>query len=44
MFTDAFDEVNWSHVHGTLSNKVPQLFQLWACKQVINIVATNKNH
>jgi len=43
MFTDAFDEVDWPHVHRTLNEEVPRLFQVWACKQVMNIAATNKN-
>jgi hypothetical protein len=43
MFTDAFDEVDWPHVHRTLHEEVSQLFQVWACKQVMNIAATNKN-
>jgi hypothetical protein len=43
MFTDAFDEVDWPHVHRTLHEEVSRLFQVWACKQVMNIVATNKN-
>ena len=43
MFTDAFDEVDWPQVHRTLNEEVPQLFQIWACKQVMNIAATNKN-
>ena len=42
MFKDAFDEVDWPHVHWILNEEVPQLFQVWACKQVMNIVATNK--
>jgi hypothetical protein len=42
MFTDAFDEVDWPHVHRTLNDEVPRLFQVWACKQVMNIAATNK--
>jgi hypothetical protein len=41
MFTDALDEVDWPHVHGTLNEEVPRLFQVWACKQVMNIAATN---
>ncbi len=40
---DAFDEVDWPHVHRTLNKEVPRLFQVWACKQVMNIAATNKN-
>jgi hypothetical protein len=43
MFTDAFDKVDWPQVHRTLTKEVPRLFQVWACKQVMNIVATNKN-
>ena len=43
MFTDAFDEVAWPHVHHTLNEEVPRLFQVWACKQVMGISATNKN-
>ncbi len=43
MFTDAFDEVDWPHVHRTLHEEVPQLFQVWACKQVMNIAAMNKH-
>jgi hypothetical protein len=43
MFTDAFDEVDWPNVHRTLNKEVPRLFQVWACKQVMNISATNKN-
>lgn len=29
-------------MHYTLSETVPRLFQLWACKQVMNIAATNE--
>ncbi len=43
MFTDAFVEVDWPQVHRTLSDEVPRLFQVWACKQVMNLAATNKN-
>jgi hypothetical protein len=43
MFTNAFDEVALPHVHCTLNEEMPQLFQIWACKQVIGISATNKN-
>ncbi len=39
MFTVAFDEVDWSQVHRTLTKEVPRLFQVWVCKQVMNIVA-----
>ena len=43
MSTGAFDKVDWPHVHRTLNKEVPRLFQIWACKQVMNIAATNKN-
>jgi hypothetical protein len=43
IFTDAFDEVDWPNVYRTLNEKVPRLFQVWACKKVMNISATNKN-
>ena len=39
---DRFDLVDWSHVGRTLLSEVPKLFQLWACKQVMGIAATNK--
>jgi len=43
MFTDAFEVVDWPHVHRTLNKEVSRLFQVWACKQVMNIAATTKN-
>jgi len=43
MFTDTFDEVDWSQVHWTLNEEVPRLFQVWAYKQMMNLAATNKN-
>jgi hypothetical protein len=39
MFTDVFDEFDWPHVHQTLHEEVPRLFQVWACTQVMNIAA-----
>ena len=42
LFADEFDLVAWSHVHRTLTTEVPILFQLWACKQVMGVAATNK--
>ncbi len=42
MFTDTFDEVDWPQVHWTLNEEVPRLFQVWAYKQVMNLVVTNK--
>ena len=38
---EAFEEVAWRQVHDTLHD-LPRLFQIWACKQVTNIAATNK--
>ena len=35
-----FKEVDWGLVYDTL-HEVPPLLQLWACKQVMNIVGTN---
>jgi hypothetical protein len=43
MFTDTFDEVDWSQVHWTLNEEVPRVFQVWASNQVMNLAATNKN-
>jgi hypothetical protein len=43
MFTNTFDKVDWPNVYRTLNKEVPRLFQVWACKQVMNITATNKN-
>ncbi len=42
MSTDVFDKVDWPHVHRTLNEEVPRLFQIWVCKQVMNIAATSK--
>jgi hypothetical protein len=38
--SDQFDLIDWEMVHSLLCG-VPELFQLWACKQVANIAATN---
>ena len=35
-----FKEVAWSLVYDT-SHEVPRLFQIWACKKVMNIVGKN---
>jgi hypothetical protein len=43
MFTNTFNEVDWPQVYRTLNEEVPRLFQVWACKQVMNIMATNIN-
>ena len=42
LFAHRFEQVDWPHVHRTFSEKVPKLFQFWACKQVMQIAATNK--
>ena len=36
-----FDRVDWEVVHGALVT-VPRMFQVWACKQVWGIAATNR--
>ena len=41
-FGQQFDSVDWDMVKKAL-NKVPQMFQIWACKQVMNIAPTNRN-
>jgi hypothetical protein len=43
LFTDAFVKVDLPQVHWTLNKEVPWMFQVWTCKQVMNIAATNKN-
>ncbi len=43
MISNTFDEVNWPHVHQTLNEEVPWLFQVLACKKVMNIAVMNKN-
>ncbi len=35
-----FDEIDWKYVHAALEG-VPQMFQIWACKQVLGIANTN---
>jgi hypothetical protein len=42
MLMDAFDKVDWPQVHQMLTKEVPRLFQVWVCKQVMNITVTNK--
>jgi hypothetical protein len=37
---DQFDLLAWKYVHVVLE-EVPRLLQLWACKQVMSITATN---
>ena len=37
---NVFKEVSWRLVYDTLQ-EVPRLFQIWACKQVMNKAGTN---
>jgi len=38
-----FMEVAWDHVFRTLRDNVPRMFQVWACKQVMDIAGTFHN-
>ena len=38
----SFQDVAWRQVYNALDS-VPQLFQLWACKQVMEVAGTNLN-
>ena len=40
---DQFEQVDWPMVHETL-HKVPRMFQVWDCKQVMGIAGTNFNY
>ena len=40
MSTHSFQEVAWRQVYNTL-HLVPRLFQLWACKQVMEVAGIN---
>jgi hypothetical protein len=40
LYGQQFDSVDWEAVHGAL-HQVPWMFQIWACKQVMNIAPTN---
>jgi hypothetical protein len=42
LYAPQFDSVDWEMVHEAL-NRVPRMFQIWACKQVMNIAPTNGN-
>ena len=42
LMPDQFEQVDWPMVHTTL-HKVPRMFQIWACKQVMDIAGTNFN-
>ncbi len=42
MYGPQFDTIDWEMVHTALC-RVPQMFQIWACKQVMDIAPTNGN-
>jgi hypothetical protein len=42
LYAHAFDKVDWQSFHLSLLH-VPQLFQIWACKQVMGISPANGN-
>ena len=42
IFTDAFDEVAWPHVHRTLNEEVPRLFQVWVGAALENFPACKR--
>jgi hypothetical protein len=42
LYAQAFDKVDWESVHSSLW-RVPRLFQIWACKQVMGIPPDNGN-
>ena len=42
LMPDQFEQVDWPIVHTTL-HKAPCMFQIWACKQVMDIAGTNFN-
>lgn len=39
LYPQEFNSLDWESIHGALT-KVPRLFQIWACKQVMNIAGT----
>ena len=42
LFTHSFDLVDWDMVYSAL-RRVPRMFQIWACKQVMDIAPANGN-
>ncbi len=42
LFADKFDKVDWEIIHFTL-HRVPRMFQIWACKQIMDIAPANRN-
>jgi hypothetical protein len=42
LFADQFDRVDWEMIHIAL-RRVPRMFQIWACKQIMVIAPANGN-
>ncbi len=42
LYPQQFDTVDWEMVH-MAQNRVPSMFQIWACKQVMDITPANSN-
>jgi hypothetical protein len=42
LYSQQFDLVDWKMVHGAL-HRVSCMFQIWACKQVMNIAPSSGN-
>ena len=42
LFAQQFDMVDWDSIHTAL-RRVPRMFQIWACKQVMDIAPANGN-
>jgi hypothetical protein len=42
LFANQFDMVDWDSIHTAL-RRVPRMFQIWACKQVMDIAPANGN-
>jgi hypothetical protein len=42
LFAHQFDKLDWESVHTAL-RRVPRMFQIWACKQVMEIAPANGN-
>ncbi len=40
LYAQAFDKVDWASVHSSLWH-VPQLFQIWARKQIMGVSPAN---
>ena len=40
LLNDQFKEVDWEMVYSAL-HELPQMFQIWACKQVMGVAGTN---